>query len=65
MGLTVQRELSEYLWLQRVMELQLFYVNFEQNIEGQHEHALPVGNDTTIISYGVAIRTLVEMDDNR
>lgn len=52
MGVPMQKELSAYLLLQKVMHAHLFNVNLVQNIECQHQHALAVGDGPKIASPG-------------
>lgn len=65
MGLPTHRMLSAFIELPQVMNLQIFEVNFKQNIESQHQCALASVSDTRITSAGLAVGAWVEIDFHR
>lgn len=65
MGSSMQRRLSAYFEVQNVIDLQLFYVKFEQNTESQHQHTVASVDNMRNTSALVAIRTCSEGDDHR
>lgn len=58
----MQEELCAYFGLHNVMELQLFNLNSERNIESHPQWALVFADGTTITSPRVVICTSVKID---
>lgn len=57
MSLEIQRKLSAYFVLQKAMDSELFYVNFEPSIECHQQVGLSSVNSTKICGPVVAIST--------
>lgn len=65
MRLTLQRKLSVYIGLQKVLYLHQPNLKLEQNSEIEHECSLPFVDVMRITSPGLAVRTWVKMDVHR
>lgn len=65
MGLSMQRELRANFGQEKVMALQLFNVNREQNIEISHQCTMPLIRGRWPSSAGIAIRLWVRVDSYR